>query len=277
LTKDTDERVKAVSDHRMGQPSWSKGLTKADHPSLRSAAEKLSALKMGQPGTTNADLSEIDFTPYLDATGAVDRKAMAEELGLCEPTVTKYMEILGLRLSGERAATAAERRVIRLERETLETFMLGNGKVVIGAAMAKLGHDFKVIKRECARHGLPTYHHIRQSLCLEAVSRALGDVPYEMEWKSMRFVNPPTGHRFRFDGYFPSHSLIVEFFGYQHWVFPSVYIKKREIFDAMVERDRVKAQLIREDGDLFYLEIREDEPYTDERYLRERLLDVLPV
>src|SRR5574343_191538 len=225
LTKDTDERVKAVSEHRMGQPSWSKGLTKEDHPSLRSTSEKLSALKTGQPCSNGlkANLSEVDFTPYLDATGAVDRKEMAEELGLSEETVTKYMKELGIRLSDERMAAAAERRVIRLERDALEAFKLGNGKVVIGAAMAKLGHDFKVIKRECARHGLPTYHHhIRQSICLEAVSKALGGAPYEMEWETMRFVNPPTGHRFRFDGYFPSHALVVEFYGYQHWTFPSV-------------------------------------------------------
>jgi hypothetical protein len=90
-------------------------------------------------------------------------------------------------------------------------------------------------------------------------------------------VNPPTGHQFRFDGYFPSHALVVEFHGYQHWTFPSVFIKQREIFDALVERDRVKARLIRESGDLHYLELREDEPYTDAAYLRECLLDVLSV
>jgi hypothetical protein len=275
-----DERVKAISDHRMGQPSWSKGLTKEDHPSLRSTSEKLSALKTGQPCSNGlkADLSDVDFTPFLDATGAVDRKAMAEELGLSEPTVTKYMKELGLRLSDERMEAAAERRVIRLERDVLEAFKLGNGKVVIGTAMVKLGHAYKVIKRECDRHGLPTYHHhIRQSICLEAVSRVLGDAPYVMEWESMRFINPPTGYRFRFDGYFSSHALVVEFHGYQHWVFPSVFIKQRAIFDALVERDRIKERLIRESGDLRLLVLREDEPYTDESYLRERLLDILPV
>jgi hypothetical protein len=297
LTKDTDERVKAISDHRRGQPSWSKGLTKDSHPSLLSTSEKLSALKTGQACTNGlkADLSEIDFTPYLDATGAVDRKTMAEELHLSEITVFKYMESLGLRLSNERMAARVERdlesgrffemsrksaevtRVI-LTAEQLEPYRQVNGKVVLAHAMRGLGHTATTIRKECIRLGLPVrVHATRQILCLEAIKGVLGGAPYEMEWRSMRFVNPPTGHQFRFDGYFPSHALVVEFMGYQHWTFPSVFIKQREIFDALVERDRVKARLIRESGDLHYLELREDEPYTDERYLRERLLDVLPV
>jgi len=297
LTKDTDERVKAVSEHRMGQPSWSKGLTKDDHPSLRSTSEKLSALKTGQPCSNGlkADLSEVDFTPYLDATGAVDRKAMAEELGLSERTVTAYMEGLGLRLSDERTQVRVERdlesgrffemsrksaeltRVV-LTAEQLEPYRQVNGKVVLAHAMRGLGHTATTIRKECVRLGLPVrVHATQQILCLEAIKDVLGGAPYEMEWRSMRFVNPPTGHQFRFDGYFPSHALVVEFQGYQHWVFPSVFIKQREIFDALVERDRVKARLIRESGDLHYLELREDEPYTDAVYLRERLLDVLSV
>jgi len=293
LTKDTDDRVKAISDHRMGQPSWSKGLTKEDHPSLRSASEKLSAIKLGQPCSNGlkADLSDVDFTPFLDATGAVDRKAMAEELGLSERTITKYMEELGLRLSDERTALRIERdlecgRFLEMSRKSAEVtrvvltveqlapYRQANGKVVLAHAMRGLGHTATTIRKECVRLGLPVrVHAMQQILCLEAIKGVLGDAPYEMEWSPRRFVNPLTGHRFRFDGYFSSHALVVEFHGYQHWVFPSVFIKQREIFDAMVERDRIKERLIRESGDLRLLVLREDEPYTDEAYLRERLLD----
>ncbi len=276
LTKETDARMANISEKRMGQPSWSKGLTKADHPSLQSTSEKLSALKTGQPCTNGlkADLSQVDFTPYLDETGAVDRKTMAEELGLCEPTVTKYMESLGLRLSNKYVDARAERQVVRLEKDALLPFALANGKVVIGAAMAGLGRDFKVIKRECQRHGLATFtHRVRQSLCLGAISKALGGASYEQEWRSRQFCNPLTGHVFRFDGFFREYDLLVEFQGWQHWVFPSVYVKTRELFDALVERDRQKALQVEADGRFKLFLVREDEPYTDPAYLRGRLID----
>lgn len=97
--------------------------------------------------------------------------------------------------------------------------------------------------------------------------------PYEQEWSPRRFTNPATGHRFRFDGYFPSHNLVVEFHGYQHYVFPSVYIKDEALYFALQERDRLKENLIQADPTLRYFLIREDEPYADPEYLRGRLLD----
>lgn len=277
LTKDTDERVARSAAAMKGRVAWSKGLTKADHPSLRSTSEKLSKLSGPLRNWTNgleANLSSVDFTPYLDETGAVDRKTMAEELNLSEPTVTKYMEAIGLRLSTKYVDARAERTTIRLEKEDLLRCTLGNGKVVVAQAMRLFGRDFKVIKRECARHGLPTYsHRMRQTLCLNAVADALGGAIYQQEWESTRFVNPPSGRRFRFDGFFPDLNLIVEFHGYQHWVFPSVYIKDQRVFDALQERDRIKREMIQEDSVLRYFEVREDEPYTDTAYLQARLLD----
>jgi len=296
LTKETDERVARAAAGMKGRKSWSKGLTKGDHPSLRSTAEKLSALKTGGPCTNGlkADLSQVDFTPFLDATGAVDRRAMAEELGFCEPTITAYMESLGLRLSTKYVGARVERdkadgrfhemsrksaevtRVV-LTAEQLEPYRQVNGRVVLAHAMRGLGHTATTIRKECVRLGLPVrVHALRQILCLEAVKDVLG-TPYEMEWSPRKFTNPKTGHRFRFDGFFPSHNLIVEFHGYQHWTFPSVYIQDRILFDAMVERDAEKARQVVDDGRYHLLVIREDEPYTDPEYLRHRLLDVLPV
>jgi Zn ribbon nucleic-acid-binding protein len=277
LTKEIDERVAHAAAAMKGRVPWSKGHTKADHPSLRSTSDKLSKITGAARSWSNglaADLSNVDFTPYLDETGAVDRKTMAEELGLSEPTITKYMEAAGLRLSTRYVDARAERQTIRLERADLEKHTLGNGKVVIAQAMAALGRDFKVIKRECERHGLETFsHRLRQTLCLDAVSRALGGVAYEQEWSPRRFTNPSTGHRFRFDGFFPSHNLIVEFHGYQHYVFPSVYIKRDELYFALQERDRIKENMIHADPVLRYFLVREDEPYADPAYLRGRLMD----
>ena len=275
LTKETDERVANAAKAMKGRVSWSKGLTKKDHPGLQSTSEKLSAIKTGIPNdAARLDLSLVDFTPYLDETGAVDRKSMAEELDLSEPTITKYMEHVGLRLSTKYVDARAERTTIRIEKQDLERFAMENGKIVIAQAMLGLGRDYKVIRRECDRHGLETFNHaIRQTLCLDAVSKALGDVFYAQEWKSMKFVNPNTGHRFRFDGFFSSHNLVVEFHGYQHWTFPSVYIKKDEVYFALQERDRIKENLIQGDPTLRYFLVREDEPYTNVAYLRGRLID----
>jgi len=275
LTKETDPRIARAAEAMLGRPSWSKGLTKETDPILRRAAEKQSLSRTGVPNdAARLDLTSVDFTPYLDETGAVDRRMMSEELGICERTLGKYMETLGLRSSTKYVDARTERRIIRLEKAELEKFKLGNGKVVIAQAMAALGRDFKVIKRECERHGLETFtHRVRQTLCLEAVSKALGGASYEQEWKSRRFVNPRTGHRFRFDGFFPAFHLVVEFHGHQHWTFPSIYVKDLEIYVALRERDRIKENLIHADPVLRYFVVREDEPYADIDYLRERLLD----
>jgi predicted transcriptional regulator len=275
LIRETDERMLTLSEHCKGRPGWNKGLTKETHSGLQITSEKLSALKTGVPNdAARLDLSLVDFTPYLDEAGTVDRKAMAEGLSICEPTVTKYMEALGLSISQKYVDTRVEKQFIRLEKEDLLPFRLANGKVVIAQAMIGLKRSYSVIKRECFRYGLETFNHrIRQTLCLDAISKALGGVSYEQEWKSWKFVNPLSGHRFRFDGYYTSHDLIVEFNGYQHWVFPSIYVKNPDVFKALQERDRLKESLVRKDPVLRYFLVREDEPYTDVEYLRSRLIE----
>lgn len=297
LTKETDERVARAAEAMKGRPVWSTGLTKADHPSLRATAEKLSALKLGVPNdAARLDLSQVDFTPFLDDTGAVDRRLMAQELGVSEPTVTKYMEQIGLRLSTkyadarverdrtsgrfhEMSRKSAEETTIRLTAEQLEPYKLKNGKVFIGRAMKGLGHVYMVIKRECNRLGIPTHTHlVKQSLCLEAVSRMLGGAHFEQEWRSMSFVNPPSGHRFKFDGFFPTvgpHGMILEFHGYQHYVFPNIFHKTEEDFKAGLARDKAKEEQVLADGRFLFLVVHENEPYTDEAYLRQRYLDLI--
>lgn len=296
LTKETDDRVASAASKMVGRSSWSKGLTKEDHPSLQSTSEKLSTWRGDRRHWSNgfkADLSEVDFTPYLDETGAVDRKVMAEDLGLSEVTVTKYMESLGLRLSTkyvdarverdveagrfyEMSKRSAEASTIRLTEEQLKPYRLGvshEGKLVVARAMSGLGHAYAVIKRECVRLGVPTYEHlVKQTLCLDAVSRALDGATYEQEWRSRQFMTE-AGNFYRFDGFFPSHNLVVEFHGYQHWTFPSVYIKREELYFALQERDRIKENLIHGDPTLRYFLVREDEPYADSAHIRGRLID----
>jgi len=161
---------------------------------------------------------------------------------------------------------------VSLTREQLLPFALKNGKISIGKAIAALGHAFVTIRRECERHGLGISRTaVLQTICLEAISQVLGGASYLSEWNDPRFTNPSTGRRFRFDGYFPSHCLIVEVHGFQHWTFPSVYIQTEELYFSLQERDRVKENLIHQDSTLRYFVVREDEPYADTDYLRGRL------
>jgi hypothetical protein len=164
--------------------------------------------------------------------------------------------------------------LIRLDKDVLKAFALKNGKISVGKAMAALEHAFVTIKRECERHGLEVSRkHIREALFLETLSQVLGGVAYEVEWSPEWAVNPNTGWPFRYDGYFPEFRLIVEFHGFQHWIFPSFYIKDEAQYFALQERDRIKENLIHSDPTLRYFLVREDEPYADPGYLHGRLID----
>ena len=280
LTKETDERVARYSEKLQGRVPWNEGLNADLHPSIERTAEKLRMYTGDDRPWDNglaANLTLGDFRPFMDEEGKVDAHKVEEATGLSWVTVRKYMEDLGLALTRKYIERRAEAQTIRLEKETLERFQLGNGKVAIGRAMAGLNHDFKVIKRECGRHGLPTFNRrIRQGICLGAVSKALGDLPYKEEWESMRFLNPPTGRRFRYDGYFPDIGLVVEFQGYQHFTFPNVFMPDESYlpeYEAMRERDRIKRELIEGADDLTFFEVTEEEPYADSLYLAGRLVE----
>ena len=217
LTKETDERVARAAKAMKGRKIWSTGLTKKDHPSLQVVSDKCSTYRgPKRPWSNRVNLSKVDFTPYVNGTGVVDRKAMSKGLNLSVVTITRYMRVIGL---------------------------------------------------NPMRHNL-----FSQGLCLSAISEALGYVLYEQEWRSPKFKTV-RGDFYRFDGYFPSYNLVVEFHGYQHWTFPSVFIKNVELYCDLQERDRIKENLIHQDPILRYFVVRADEPYTDVNYLRDRLID----
>lgn len=216
-----------------------------------------------------------DFEPYLEVDGTVDHRRAMKGLACAWPTLKRYMTDLGLEMTTRYLKQRqADRRVV-LTKETLEAFKLKNGKVSVGRAVGVLGHHFKTIKRECDRLGLPIFHRrIKQTFCLDAVSKALGGLTYMEEWKSWRFINPPTGYRFKFDGYFPDVGLIVEFQGHQHYTFPNAFLLDESylpVYEASRERDKIKRELIEAAPDLQFLEVREDEPFKDVSYLKGRL------
>jgi len=161
---------------------------------------------------------------------------------------------------------------MQLTREQLSPFCHQNGRFSLTRAQRSLGFSIPILRREAHRVGLRTHRRVSQTACLEAVSQALG-LPYIEEWNSAEFLNPKTGRRFRFDGYFPELKLVVEFHGVQHWKFPNQYMKPhhRLLWDLQRERDRIKEEMIRNAPGMRYLVIREDEPYQDVQYLKGRL------
>lgn len=278
LTKDTDPRVASYAEKLQGQGSWNAGLSKGTDPRIAETARKL-ALYTGEARPWDnglaANLTLEDFKPFMDEAGRVDHHKVTEATGVSWRTVRGYIVDLSLACSRKYIEEGAETRTVRIDKEVLEGFLLKNGKVSVGKAVSVLGHTFSTIKRECERHGLPTFNRrIRQTICMEAVSEALGGLPYRMEWKSWKFTNPPTGHRFRFDALFPDVGLIVEFHGHQHYTFPNAFMVDESYegeWEALVERDRLKREMIEAAPDLLYFEVHEDEPYTDAMYLRGRL------
>jgi predicted transcriptional regulator len=279
---------------------WNKGLTKETHPSLRSASEKMRTKVPWSKGLTamtderlqqtvaklrlyvgesrpwsnglKADLTLEDFQPFLDDEGCVDRRAIVEATGLSWRTIFTYMQSLDLETSDKYIRERSESQIIRLDREVLEQWALGNGKISVARVMRDTGHSFSVVKRECARHGLETFtRNGEQTLVLDAISEALGGKPYQMEWESMRFTNPATGRRFKFDGYFPDVGLVVEYHGHQHYIFPNAWHYKpehKEAWHAMLERDRIKREMVEASSDLTYLEVRFDDPLTSVDFYR---------
>jgi transcription elongation factor Elf1 len=164
---------------------------------------------------------------------------------------------------------------VRLTKAQLLQFRLKNGKVSVGKAMAALGHAFVTIRRECRRHGLPIAHtNVAEHFVVETISRILGGAKYVSEWSSVRFINPATGRRLRYDAYFPGHHFLVEFHGRQHWEPVGFYEGKGELFEQLQARDQLKIQLARAASHPLLI-VREDEPWQDADHLEARLRGVI--
>jgi len=196
---------------------------------------------------------------------------MSENAGKWNFGLTKETNEIVADLAKKREGYESPFRIY-ISKKQLEKYSLKNGKISIGKAIVDLKHNFRIIKRECIRHGLETFtRNISQTVCLEIISKIL-KTPFTQEWKSVKFKNPKTGYPFRFDGYFPKKKLIVEFFGHQHYVFPNCYTKTKKAYLDQQERDRIKKEMIENDPKLRYFLVLEEESFTDKEYIRERLI-----
>ena len=190
----------------------------------------------------------------------------------------RYMSTYGLETSDvnvrARLKASGDRfreETIRIEKKTLLPYALKNGKISCARASAGLGFSTGVVSREIKRNGLVVARgRVKQAACMQAVSQALGGMSWKDEWQSRRFITEK-GYMFKFDGYYPEVSLVVEFHGHQHFVFPNAFHKTEAQYLAARARDQHKRELIRGAEDLSYLEVRYDEPFDDVMYLRGRL------
>lgn len=215
------------------------------------------------------------FKPFIESDGTVDHRAMMKEVGCSWPTLIRYMDQFGLKNSHKYVTAAGDARRILFSREEIEPFKMKNGKIDLAKFQVAMGISGPTARKECIRNGLPTARGcVYQKRCLEALSKALDGLSYEEEWTDPRFVNPPTGRYFRYDGYFKAIDLVVEFQGYQHRQFPNRFLPNesyRPIWDQMCERDRIKRELIESSPNLIYFEVLEEEPFDNVDYLRKRL------
>lgn len=237
------KKLSALTRKRMSVKAcrWNKGHTKLTHSSLARAAQKMKGKVPWSVGLSK------DTHPSLRST--------SEKL-------KQY--------AGEKRPWSNGLQV-RLAKHDLIRFSLRNGKIAIGSAAEHFGHSPITIRKECQRHGLSIAHGcVKQLGFLTLLSSGLGQ-PFVSEWTHPEFVNPKSGRRFRFDGYFPELNLVVEFHGYQHYTYPNVYTRDWASYLALRSRDGVKEALVRSHSVFKYFVVREDEPYTDWDYLCFRL------
>lgn len=290
LTKETHPSLKAASEKMQGKPSWCKGLTEETSEAILRRSDSLRAYfalhDIECKNGLKANLTPEDYELVLDAEGRVDRK---KAMGLIEyswNTIRKYMREHGLEISdvnvkacqeasAQRLREFASQKLVKLTAEQLEPYRLTNGKLVVAWAASRLGYGVGIIRREADRLGIPRFQWgLSQGLCLGTVSEALGGAEWVSEWQSRKFTNPESSYMYKFDGFFPAHNLIVEYHGYQHFVWPNAFYPTEESYLSLRRRDAHKRELVAGDPKIKYLEVRFDEPFDDVSYIRGRLFQL---
>lgn len=117
----------------------------------------------------------------------------------------------------------------------------------------------------------------RESIGERETRAALGRIYHGKPFVNVRppwLVNPETKRRLELDCYNQDLNLGVEYGGKQHYVFPNVFHRTREAFDAQLRRDRYKVEQCRDRGVCLIVV-----PYTIpldqiEAFLRNELLQI---
>lgn len=183
------------------------------------------------------------------------------------PTALVNAEVSGAHIGGSV-------RKVNLTVDDLRPFMDAKGRVEVAKAADHLGYSWLTVLRRCRDLNLPTLNRLAsQKRVLDLCADILGE-PYAWEWSHPEVVNPVTGHRLYYDGYFAKHNLVVEFHGKQHWQFVPKWHKTEEEFRARLVVDAHKEASLLRLGVNFVV-VREDDPYKEPLFLRGLLAPVL--
>lgn len=154
----------------------------------------------------------------------------------------------------------------------LAPFMDKQGRVEAAKAAEALDCVYWTVLRYCRAYKIPVRNRLAfQKRVLDLVSEFLGGAPYIWEWSHTGIVNPKTGYRLFFDGFFATHNLIVEAHGKQHYDYIPYWHKTEVAFEERREVDALKVRRAQELG-YRVLVVRYDEPFTDPAYLAGRLV-----
>ena len=171
--------------------------------------------------------------------------------------------------SGSRVGGSGQ--TIHITRDDLVPFMDTQGRVEVAKAAHGMSCSWLTVLRACRRLNLPTRNRLAfQKRVLDAVSEVLGGAGYAWEWSHDEVRNPRTGYRLYYDGMFPSHGLIVEAHGEQHYRYTPGWHRTESEFDERVALDAHKVEAAERLG-YRVLVIRYDEPFADASYLAGRL------
>jgi predicted transcriptional regulator len=195
--------------------------------------------------------------------------------GLTADTDSRIARLRDSIVEGFRNGRTTHPPTVSIPKTELQAFARPDGRIDIGKAEKHFPHCRQTIVREVVRHGLEPYtYRISQTVCLETVSKALGGASYKAEASFKEYRNPETGFPFLYDGYFVDHDLIVEFHGYQHYIFPNRYHATVDDYKRQVVRDALKRRLVETGGKHRLLEVRFDDPFDDVEWVRGRLSDL---
>ena len=148
--------------------------------------------------------------------------------------------------------------------EALKPFMDNKGRVVVTAVCAAFDCAPDTVIKFCRKNGLTTKNKLAwQKLVLDRASQFL-DADYEWEWTDARIVNPETGRRLRYDGFFPSKGILIEAHGDQHFGVIAYYQDTPENFFQRRLMDSLKEKRATECGYSFYVVRKSDPIHKDE-------------
>ena len=204
--------------------------------------------------------------------GSIDHRRLASHTKLSAKIVKRSILESGLAPTDCYLNHLSPLRVV-LTQQDFDPYRLKNGKVAIIKASLGLGYNHRTLQKECIRLGISIAHKmVAQELCLEVISRVLGGSPFTLEWNPPGCLNPETGGKLRFDGYFREYHLLVEYQGFQHSVFPNIYHgENREKFDEMQRRDRLKVDFVSASEMYKLMVINEVDPWEDTKYIQKKL------